>query len=170
MTDLTKTLIVAILALAVVLAGAYWYKTNQESVQGQPEQQEKWDDWEIGDDIYIQPKEPKNEPKNEPTRKATSYEDALKLSNETGKPVFLYFSADWCPACKKMERVLSEDKVQKALENYVSWHVDTNTERDLTRQYDVTGIPSYFVVDGSEKILRDGKGYRSADRFLDWLD
>jgi thiol:disulfide interchange protein DsbD len=169
MTDLTKTLIVTILALAVVLAGAYWYKTNEKASQGQPEQQEQWHDWEIGDDIYIQPKEPK-EPKDEPTRKATSYEDALKLSNETGKPVFLYFSADWCPACKRMEQTLSKEEVQKVLEGYISWHVNTNTERDLTEQYNVTGIPAYFVVDGSEKVLRDGKGYRSAERFLDWLD
>jgi len=166
MTDLTKTLLVTILALAVILAGAYWYKTNQESTQGQPEQQEKWHDWEIGDDIYVHPQEPKEEP----TRKATSYEDALKLSNETGKPIFLYFSADWCPACKRMKQTLSKEEVQKALENYISWHVDTKSERDLVEQYNVTGIPAYFIVDGSEKVLRDGKGYQSAERFLDWLD
>jgi thiol:disulfide interchange protein len=166
MSDITKTLLAIILILAVALAGTYWYKTTHTPAQGQPEQQEEWDNWEIEDDIYIKPREPKENP----TRKAISYKDALDLSKQTGKPVFLYFSADWCSACKKMKQTLSNEKVQKALEGFVSWHVDTKAERDLVRQYNITGIPAYFIVDGSEKVLKDAKGYRSVDSFLNWLD
>jgi len=167
MTETTKILITAVLVAAVILVGLYWYKTTYQSNQGQPEQQQEWNNWEIDGNIF---REPKSEPEK-PIGPPKSYEEALKQAEQTGQNIFLFFSADWCSACRKMKQeTLSKPEVQKVLEDFVVWFVNTDENQDLAEKYNVKHIPAYFVVTGSEKIEKQAKGYQSAKKFLEWLN
>nr|NJM01378.1 DUF255 domain-containing protein [Desulfobacula sp.] len=56
-----------------------------------------------------------------------SYDEGLKLAKSRNKHVFLYFHADWCTYCKKMEATTFMDKKIWAdlNENFISIQVDT---------------------------------------------
>lgn len=52
---------------------------------------------------------------NESLLEAVSFsEDALAEARATGKPVFVYFTADWCVSCKVNERVAIEREATRA--------------------------------------------------------
>jgi len=165
MTKTTSVLgLIAIIA-AIVLLGAYWYKTTDNLPKDHPKQQERWDDWELDEEFIVPPEEPEEEVPDIPK----TYKEALEIGTKTGKPIFLIFGADWCTWCQEMRKTLADSEVQKALDGYIVYHADSDKEPDLVKQYGVGGIPAYFVVDSSEKIIKDGKGYKETKRFLAWL-
>jgi thiol:disulfide interchange protein DsbD len=106
-----------------------------------------------------------------PSTGDSDYDAALATARAQGKPIFLEFSAEWCTYCKQMERsTFSDAKVKEALSGYVTLFADSDTHRQLAHTFGVTGIPAYFVVDGSGKVLKKGDGYKPPTAFLAWLD
>jgi len=164
MTKTTSILGIITLISAIVLAGVYWYKTTDNVPKDDPKQQEKWDDWEL-DEKIVPPKEPEEVAPEVPE----TYEQALEIAKKTEKPIFLIFEADWCHWCQAMKKTLADPEVKKALEGHVIYHANSDRETDLAKQYGVGGIPSYFVIDSSEKVHKNGKGYKGTKTFLVWL-
>ncbi len=99
-----------------------------------------------------------------------SYADALALSKESGKPVFLYFGAEWCLPCRQMKATTLQDQaVRKRLNDFVVWMVDVDSNRELAVKYKVSSIPAYMIVDSNEKVLTTAGGFRDTPSFLKWL-
>ncbi|NQT88074.1 thioredoxin family protein, partial [bacterium] len=75
----------------------------------------------------------------------------------SGKPVFLDFTADWCPNCKAVKRTtLSDAKVLAELRRFAAFKIDmTNTldHGELVKRYDVPGPPYYLVFDSKGELL-----------------
>ncbi len=93
------------------------------------------------------------------TRVKDSNELTAKLAEArtAGKPVMLDFFAEWCVACKLMERdVFAKASVHAALAGYVVLQLDATDNNDanqaLLMQYGVMGLPSilFFRPDGTE--------------------
>jgi len=89
-------------------------------------------------------------------------EVALAQARATGKPVFVYFTADWCITCKVNERgALSDTSVANAFGSagVVTLVGDwTNGDEDITRFLAArgrSGVPLYIFYgpDGEERIL-----------------
>jgi thiol:disulfide interchange protein DsbD len=89
----------------------------------------------------------------------------------------LDFYADWCVACRIMERdVFSTAAVHAALSGYEVLQVDATrnsaTVQALLQDHQVLGLPSilFFTPDGRE--LRDARIEGELDQagFLAWLD
>lgn len=81
----------------------------------------------------------------------------LAAAKAAGKPVMLDFFAEWCVACKLMERdVFSRRAVHDALDGYVVLQVDATSNnaavQALLAEHKVLGLPSilFFRADGSE--------------------
>jgi thioredoxin 1 len=59
---------------------------------------------------------------------------------------FIYFSAEWCQPCKAlgpiMEQVAKQVPVNK---------VNVDYDVSLTKQYNITSVPTVVLVDGVEK-------------------
>ena len=59
---------------------------------------------------------------------------------------FIYFSAEWCQPCKIlgpiMEQVAKQVPVNK---------VNVDYDVSLTKQYNITSVPTVVLVDGVEK-------------------
>lgn len=106
------------------------------------------------------------------------YERARDLCMLTGRPMLLYFHADWCPYCKKVDEEVWKDTriidlVRK--EGYVSARIDADAREDLLDRYGVKGVPRILVVEvdkkGDEEVVERVRGYyEDIDVYLDALD
>jgi thiol:disulfide interchange protein len=106
----------------------------------------------------------------------TDWPAAQAEAQKSGKPVFAYFTADWCGPCQRMKRTTWSDKgVEAALRDYVPVMVDVDRQPDLARKYVPTpqnpegGIPAFRVVDGQGQIVREAVGAMPPEEFVRWL-
>lgn len=67
------------------------------------------------------------------------------------------FYAQWCEPCQRMMKILP--RLAKELEGKGRiGKLDTDTERNLAKMYDVTKIPTFiFFVNGQEKYRVEGR-------------
>jgi thiol-disulfide isomerase/thioredoxin len=100
----------------------------------------------------------------------TNYNVALQISKKTNKKIFLYFTAEWCVYCKKMTPIFNNLVVKKQLDNMVVYHIDIDKEPQLATKYQISTIPAYRIIDGNERVLKVGQGYKSLDEFSIWLN
>ncbi len=100
-------------------------------------------------------------------------ERELDLASTEGSPVMLDFYADWCVACKEMERyTFSDPNVISALANFVLLQADV-TAYDKTDQallqghFGMPGPPSimFYGRDGEERRAYRVVGFMAADKF-----
>jgi len=81
---------------------------------------------------------------------AAGYAEALREHEKTGKPVALYFYADWCKYCAQLERgILSRSEVKQHLETilYVSVNPEHGkAEEALFAKFEGRGYPTFLVL------------------------
>jgi thioredoxin-related protein len=153
----------------------YGRKSNKTPQQNQPIKNWNWkDEWSEGvTPGAIMPKliTPPLEVIPGPVQiTASTYQEALKKSAEIGKPVFVFFTADWCTWCKKMKsETMADARVKSQLTNYVLVYVDTDREKLLTRRMKVENLPSYMIVTSKEQKVMSGNGYKTTEELLGWI-
>ena len=96
-----------------------------------------------------------------------------KIANAHGKTVMLDFYADWCIACKEMEkRTFSKTEVQQSLKNTVMLQADVtaNSEEDkaLLKRFGLFGPPGIIFFDQQGHELKNLRvvGFQNAQKFL----
>jgi len=68
-------------------------------------------------------------------------------------PILVYFTADWCPACRTVKPAIQQLKQ----EGYEVRTVDVEQNTELARRYGVQGLPCFtIVVDGHIQDRRVG--------------
>lgn len=86
---------------------------------------------------------------------------ALDQAQAQNKPVMMDFSADWCAACKKLEReTFSRPSVIKASEQFICVKIDCTDTADprikkLQTKYSVKGLPTILFMNAEGHILPD---------------
>lgn len=136
----------------------------------------KWDDkWGNKDNDSLKndvsKDEPKKEIKDEEQIIADDFNQAIKMSGETGKPILMFFTADWCGWCKKMKKdVLTDEFVKTSMKNYIFVTIDTDKQKHLARKFKISGLPSYLITNCDQEELKIGSGYADPKKFLNWLD
>ena len=86
-----------------------------------------------------------------------TYAEYLAAAQNLDKPVFLYFRADWCTYCKKMEEITFADStVQAELnENFISVVVDTDKDKNIADQWGIRGVPAaWFLKPDGTSIIK----------------
>ncbi len=96
------------------------------------------------------------------------FDEGVVLGKMKGKKIFVYFWAQWCPFCKKMDKeTLKKPSVVSYLNNnFISIKVDSDKERKTASKYFVRGFPtSWFLTKNGEKIS-SLPGFIPSDMFL----
>lgn len=96
--------------------------------------------------------------------------DAMAEARQTGRPILVDFSADWCPPCRVMQHDVWPNDEVEALANthFIPVMIDVDANQADAMQYNISSIPTVAVLnpDGTE-IAREGFMSRSAMvRFL----
>lgn len=98
---------------------------------------------------------------------------SLEEARRQGQAVMIDYSADWCVACKVMERdVFASSEVQHALQGTrvlrLDVTVDSPASRALLKRYEVLGPPTVLWIspNGSEMRSHRISGEVSRDQFL----
>jgi thiol:disulfide interchange protein len=178
--DQRKIMMICLVGLAVMISGVLFSTMGNGQKNQTQDSQWKWDDsWNgnMPSNSSPKPSEPvKPEPKEKLSKpdsqiEAKSYAEALKKSEETGRPVLVIYTANWCGYCKKMKsETLSNDKVKEAMKSFIVVVVDTDKDRSGIGKFSVTGLPSYVITNSKEEKLKMGSGFMNAESFSKWLN
>lgn len=131
------------------------------------------------------------------SNKVYNFKEALKLSEQSGKPIFLDFTGKACVNCREMEaRVLSNSRVQQILsENYIVLELYGDTRNPLPEsewvktsggtllktdgkvnsnllleRYGVNAMPYYLLLDSKGNPLTAPRGYNlNVEEFIAYL-
>lgn len=131
------------------------------------------------------------------SNKVYNFKEALRLSEQSGKPIFLDFTGKACVNCREMEaRVLSNSRVQQILsKNYIVLELYGDTRNPLPEsewvktsggtllktdgkvnsnllleRYGVNAMPYYLLLDSKGNPLTAPRGYNlNVEEFIAYL-
>ena len=88
----------------------------------------------------------------------SAFDEVLQKAKEEGKPVLIDFFAQWCAACKELEKISFADaRVQQEAQRFVRMKVDGTREdaqvEALYGRFSVHGLPTVVFVDAQGKLL-----------------
>jgi len=88
-----------------------------------------------------------------------SLEQALALARAEDKLVLADMSAIWCPACRKLDRVVFADPaVQAAIrKSYVFTRIEYESAEGeaFMDEYDLRGFPTLVILDADGRLIRE---------------
>ena len=97
----------------------------------------------------------------------------LKQAKADNRPVMIDFYADWCAACKELDRyVYTDPMVVDESARFVNIKVDGTNEDEsfepLYARFGVKGLPTVAFISSSGELLADPKvtGFLEAPQFL----
>lgn len=98
------------------------------------------------------------------------WESALAAAQAQDKLIFMDCYTTWCGPCKSMAKnVFTDPKVGEYFnKNFINVKMDMEKGegRKLAQKYSVRAYPTLLFVDGSGKVVHQGKGAQPADRFI----
>ncbi len=99
-----------------------------------------------------------------------SYEDAAARAAQSGKPVLVFATADWCGPCQTFKRGALKDKsvIAFATENTEPVYLDVDVDGELAQQFGVQGIPAMMIVRDGQVVDRV-VGVKTAPALLAWM-
>ena len=100
-----------------------------------------------------------------------SYKDGMARGKFEKKRVFIHFYADWCAACKTMEKNTFSDPVVITAfnENFIPIKVDADREIETTTMFRVKALPDNWFVAEDGEIIGHRPGYIPPDQLKNIL-
>jgi len=87
-----------------------------------------------------------------------SYQDALKLGEESKKPIMVVLHKTWCGACKRLKPTFAEDKdIERLSKNFIMVNAEDDEEPHTNIKFAIDGayIPRIFFLSPDGKVLTD---------------
>src|SRR5262249_20310759 len=108
------------------------------------------------------------------TVSTASFDAALERARQSNQPVMIDFGAEWCAACKELERDTYVDSrvVSEANGRFINIKVDGTNEVDsveaLYRRFGVQALPTVAFVSSRGEILQKPRvtGFLGPEQFL----
>lgn len=104
---------------------------------------------------------------------ADNYTSAKQQSADTGKPIILYFTGEWCSPCRIMKRqVWADDEIMASVNSQfipVAIDVDDPDNAAMLARYKVGGAPVTIITDTQGNALRWRAGGMGKSEFIELL-
>jgi len=92
---------------------------------------------------------------------------AFSTAQKEHKIVMVFVEGAHCRWCKKMKhRTLDEERVQKALKNFVTVKVMEEDTEAMKTLPEIEGVPTIFFMNANKKVLQKIAGYYAEDDFI----
>lgn len=75
------------------------------------------------------------------------------------------FGAEWCSSCKILSKTLEDIKTDVTFEE-----INIDEKPEITRQYDVRGVPTMIMIENDEIVLKRMSGARTKHELEKWLN
>jgi len=105
-----------------------------------------------------------------------SYAAGLELAKTRQKPLMVYFGADWCAPCDKLEEITFQDAaVLRELKGMIAVKVDGSEMSDsisaIFSKYRVYNLPTIAFLVPPDEVLKSPRitGYIEADELVKYL-
>ncbi|MGZ5243461.1 MAG: thioredoxin family protein [Bacteroidia bacterium] len=98
-----------------------------------------------------------------------SWGDIGKVAKAEEKLIFVMISANWCPVCKKMEKVLDDAKIGGFYnENFISTRFfdDNAMQKFRADNWGVVKVPAMVFLDEKRNIIYKTNGYKDPAAML----
>lgn len=103
-----------------------------------------------------------------------NYDEALVLSKTENKPIFIAFTASWCPHCNTMKKdVFSDVEVMEYYsKNFICISVDGESDHGkklkskFSNQFRVTSYPTFVFLNSNESLLYCTTGEYKKSAFI----
>ena len=95
-------------------------------------------------------------------------DSAKRLADRTNRLVLVHFWAEWCGACRKMERdIIRRPEVAAAVEaNFVPVRINVEHFPTTARQYGVTALPAEIVITPQGHVIEKYQGMPTAQEYV----
>jgi thiol:disulfide interchange protein DsbD len=101
-------------------------------------------------------------------------EQYLERARAEGKPVLIDFYADWCAACKELDReTYAASEVLEESGRFLTIKVDGTNEDgpipELYERFGIQGLPTVAFISSQGEILKDPRvtGFLAPEKFLE---
>ncbi|MCA9083902.1 MAG: thioredoxin family protein [Planctomycetaceae bacterium] len=94
----------------------------------------------------------------------STFDTGLQAARQTGRPMLVRVTADWCNYCQQMKQETFTDSriIQDAAE-FVSIDLNADANRSLVEQMGVRTLPTVLVIAPDLRIVDRVEGFRNAD-------
>lgn len=139
----------AITAVIVTVALAIWAGCDM-STSG-PEQHTEALDIQRGPDVEF----------------VRRYDQGYERAKREGKPMLVFFAAEWCNFCRQMTaEAFADADVVRWCENFVCIRVDADRDSEVCREFRVRGYPTVQFLSPRGVPLNRVVGKQPADRLV----
>lgn len=101
-----------------------------------------------------------------------SEKEAATVAQTEKRPLMVDFTADWCAACKEMDKhTFSDPRVKEKAAHFVAVKVDASDDEDtqieaVKKKYGVVGLPTVVVYDSTGKERKRFNEFVGPEAFL----
>ncbi len=100
-----------------------------------------------------------------------SFEEAIKISKELNRPIFIDFSTSWCGPCKKMDNFVFTDSIIGDFynKNFICLKYDAERGEGITlaNKFEVKAYPTLLFLSPQLEIELKHVGYKGPTEFLE---
>ena len=105
-------------------------------------------------------------------------DSAFVIASKSDKIIMIDFMAEWCPPCKKMDKItFSNINIIKKSNEFIPIRIDVDKQTDIAekyngnaRKYGGIGIPNILFLDKEKNIIHHIVGFHNVDQLMEVLD
>lgn len=95
------------------------------------------------------------------------YAEGARRARDEGKPMLVFFTAQWCDFCKQMAKeTFANEQVIDWSDRFVCIQVDADAEPEICQQFHVRGYPTVQFLSSQGVPLNRVVGRRAADQLV----